>query len=401
MSNQVMLLVIPNLGTGGAQAVFRQQLAFYSARFKTVGVVFNTDGFTEADAQLNRVVSLDVVAGRNWPGKMWSFVARIRRLRAIKKQHAVTVSISHLEGADYVNWFSRLDEKVICWIHGTKMHDQMIRGITGAVRKRILMPYVYKRCDHIVTVSERIAEELRVHFKSRTDLVQTIYNGLNTDFIQAQAQLPVEPGFRKLCVEGTVVITHARLARQKNLHSLITIFSLVRNREKVKLVIVGDGEEMSSLFRHCAQRNLRAATFVDDNADADVLFMGKKENPFNYLRLASLFVLTSSWEGYPLSLCEALVCGLPVLASDCYTGPREIMRPDLKHDPPVKQPVPAEYGMLMPVPDDHDTELQWAETLSQVLADRPQLARWSEAAGRVRSTFSIARAESGWLKILE
>ena len=401
MPTPVLLLLIPNLGRGGTQAVFRQQLSFYSARVKTVGVVFNTDGTTSDDTKLGQIISLDVEAGRSWFGKLISFLTRIRRLRTIKRQHSVTISISHLEGADYVNWFSRQGEKVVCWIHGTKMHDGEIRGILGVLRKGVLMPLVYNRCDGIVTVSERIADELREHFHPRLGAIQTIHNGLNTEFIRERAQLPVEPGFRKLCEEGQVVITHSRLARQKNLHALITIFSLIKQRENIKLVILGDGEEMFGLIRHCEKLKLKAMMFSDENADADVVFMGHKENPYKYLRLASLYALTSRWEGYPLSVCEAILCKLPVIASDCYTGPREIMRPDLKDVSPVKQPTAADCGMLMPVPDGRDAEVIWAETLSRVLGDPAQLSKWSDAAGRMHSVFTIAKAEAGWLSILK
>src|SRR5688500_15394542 len=98
MNDAVILLVIPNLGNGGAQKVFRQQLAFYSARFRTLAVVFNVEGFTDEDQRLANVISLDVPGGSTWMGKAGFFLRRIRRLRAIKKQHGVTVSISHLEG---------------------------------------------------------------------------------------------------------------------------------------------------------------------------------------------------------------------------------------------------------------------------------------------------------------
>jgi glycosyltransferase involved in cell wall biosynthesis len=396
----VVLLLIPSLGTGGAQVVFRQQLAFYSARFPTVGVVFNMDGATEADRRLQHIVSLGVSAGRHWPGKLLSFVARIRGLRAIKRQHGVTVSISHLEGADYVNWFSRRAEKVICWIHGSKMHDREIRGMLGVVRRRLLMPYVYSRCENIVTVSERIADELRAHLGARPGTIQTMYNGLDTGFIREQAQEPVEPGYRKLCEEGRVVITHARLARQKNLHALIAIFSMVEPRDNIKLVILGDGEELPSLTRYCEELNLKAGLFSDNNGDADVVFMGRKDNPYRYLRHASLYVLTSRWEGYPLSVCEAIVCGLPMLVSDCYTGPREILRPDLRDVLPVSQPTGAECGMLMPVPDSLEAEVLWAETLSGVIRDDGQLSKWSAAAENMGSRFNIANAEAGWLHLV-
>src|SRR5262245_12155733 len=112
MASGKLILIIPNLGTGGAQAVFRQQLAFFSKHIPTIGVVFNRDNFSTADAGLDNVISLDVGAGATWLTKFGRFMERIRKLRAIKKQYGITISISHLEGADYINILSRESEKV-------------------------------------------------------------------------------------------------------------------------------------------------------------------------------------------------------------------------------------------------------------------------------------------------
>jgi glycosyltransferase involved in cell wall biosynthesis len=61
--------------------------------------------------------------------------------------------------------------------------------------------------------------------------------------------------------------------------------------------------------------------------DFDVYFMGNVSNPFSFMSRASLFLFPSEWEGFPLAMVEAMIVGVPVLASDCRTGPREILCP--------------------------------------------------------------------------
>src|SRR5688572_15352067 len=147
-----ILIIIPNLGRGGAQQVFRDQLQFYSEKHDTLGCVFNWDD-TFTDDRHSNIVSLDIPGGKNWPAKIFQFFKRVLALRKIKKQYNIEFSISHLEGADHVNLLSKKKEKVICWIHGTKAFDENIEGILGIIRKKILIPLTYRLSDKIITVS--------------------------------------------------------------------------------------------------------------------------------------------------------------------------------------------------------------------------------------------------------
>jgi glycosyltransferase involved in cell wall biosynthesis len=400
MSEQVILLVIPNLGAGGAQKVFRQQLAFYSARFKTLAVVFNRAGFIDEDHRLPNIISLDVPGGNTSAGKLRFFLGRIRRLRTIKKLHGVTVSISHLEGADYVNCLSRSNERVICWVHGTKMYDREISGMVGEIRRRLMIPKIYRKSDLIVTVSERIAAELKNNFRQAADKVIAIRNGLDVQQILTMAEVPVEREVREFCVHHKVIITHARLARQKNIEGLLMIYARVRS--KARLVILGDGDELPHLLRICAEAGLVVHAGKGMlNSDAEVVFLGHKDNPYPYLHLATLYALTSHWEGFPLSVCEALVCGLPVVASDCYTGPRELMIPELENSPTVDAPTLARVGMLMPLADSSEKYELWSQVISQALDDPALCDRWSMGASAMTSQLDQKNIESEWLRIIK
>jgi len=70
--------------------------------------------------------------------------------------------------------------------------------------------------------------------------------------------------------------------------------------------------------------------------EQDVRLPGFISNPYPYMANASLFVLSSRWEGLPTVLVEALYCGAPLIATDCPSGPREILKN-------------GQYGQLVPV----------------------------------------------------
>lgn len=370
-NRQRILLLIPNLGSGGAQKIFMEQFEFLSEHYNVTGCVFNWDETFESDKRAN-IVSLDVPAGGNVISKLYFFWLRIVRLRKLKTALRIRICISHLEGADYINILSRKSDRVICWIHGSKLYDLNIRGLQGIIRKKVLIPFLYKRADRLITVSKGIAEELSAHSHISQQRVRVIYNGFDSEKITELSRETLELSFERIFAQHEVIISHGRLAPQKNLHSLLHIFNQLKAKRNLKLVIVGDGELRESLLTECSNLGLNTWSVWNEKEPdqlADVFFTGQQANPFRYLRFASLFIMTSRWEGFPLALCEAMACKLPVIVSDCFTGPREIIAPEIQLPQPVDVPYSTPYGVLMPLislEDSHAIRI-WIETLEQYL----------------------------------
>lgn len=374
MSKTKILLIIPNLGKGGAQKIFLQQLENLSGQYDVLGCVFNWDGAFKSDSRRPMVLSLDVPGGKNYLLKLYYFILRIHRLRKLKRQHKINLSISHLEGADYVNILSARADKVLCWIHGTKRFDENISGLIGMVRKRILMPIIYKRSHAIVTVSKGIEDELKNTIPSLTPLLRTIYNGFDISDIQNKSLQDPDDDFLQLAREHGIGVTHCRLSVQKNLLPLLMLTKAVLKHNKFKLVIIGDGELRQKLIDFSRENHLKVWTIWDSNTwddTCDVFFLGQKENPFQYLRLASFYIMTSNWEGFPLALCEAMVCQVPVISADCFTGPREIIAPDINHTQPVNELVVGKYGLLMPLLRNDSTVISlWAKAIQDLFKNK-------------------------------
>lgn len=397
-----ILLLIPNLGRGGAQQVFRDQLQFFSTNFNTIGCIFNWDD-TFADDRSPNIISLNIPAGKNWLSKITCFWKRVIALRKIKKQHNINFSISHLEGADYVNLLSKRNEKVICWIHGSKTFDENIGGTLGIFRKKILIPFTYRLCDRIVTVSVGIREELIKHFRIPPPKIITIYNSFELEDIFTKAIQPIAGAHQELFDSKSVLITHCRLSRQKNLFALIDIFISVKKQSEIKLMILGDGELRDELIKYSRANNLRVYSIWESNPvfnlESDIYFMGYERNPYPYLHRARLYLMTSSWEGFPLSLCEAIASGVPVISSDCYTGPREIISPGLKEKQPVQQPLTAPYGILMPLAN-KDTFKSWTDTIVSLTKNNTLNQLVINGKERILA-FDRKKVTSQWLRLIE
>jgi glycosyltransferase involved in cell wall biosynthesis len=407
-----LLILIPNLGTGGAQKVYRQQLTLLSNTFDVYGCVFNRDGFLPQDHMAN-IYSLDVAGGSDIISKIVFFFKRVIRLKRLKQQLSIDVCISHLEGADYINLLSRKKEKVICWIHGTKTFDQNISGGVGWIRKKFLIPATYRRFDFIVAVNTRISAELVIEYGVNKSKVRTIYNGFELQAIKAGSSNPVDIDiFDKS--NSPVIITHCRLAKEKNLSTLLELFKSVRVSNPSKLVILGDGELRDELVRKSKSLNLLTfdvwASGDLSRTSYDVYFLGYQANPYQYLSKASLYVMTSLWEGFPLALCEAMACGLPVVSTDCYTGPREILDPSNSTPIPTREILRGEFGVLLPMISLND-ELQLdrcSKELHNLLSDKKLHDFYAERAlQRVsafdadniyQDVFAVIRRTAGILK---
>lgn len=189
------------------------------------------------------------------------------------------------------------------------------------------MEYSLPRMDRVFAVAERVADDLVRHFRVPREMVGVIHNPIVTPEIAEEAAEPVaHPWF----ADGAppVVVSVGRLTRQKNYALLLRAFERVRRRIDARLMIMGKGEQRSDL------EELAEALGVAD----DVALPGFVDNPFALMARASVFVLSSDWEGLPSVLIEALAVGCPVVSTDCPSGPREILED-------------GRYGRLVPTGD--------------------------------------------------
>ena len=164
------------------------------------------------------------------------------------------------------------------------------------------------------------------------------------------------------------------------------------------MILVGDGELRKVLINQSNTLGLKTFSMWDEQPlsdQFDVYFLGAQLNPFSYVARSSLFVLPSAWEGFPLALCEAMACNVPVIASDCPTGPREIL--DVRQGN-----FKSNYGVLLPIPSEIEDQnfYSWADAILLLLSDRTirdDLARRAKV--RV-ADFSIEKMENSWLKVI-
>lgn len=133
-----------------------------------------------------------------------------------------------------------------------------------------------------------------------------------------------------------------RFFPQKNHINLIRAFSKL-NREDSQLILLGKGGEEGDTF------NMSKKLVEELHLQDKVIFIGFDNNPFKYLKRSHVFVLSSDFEGLPMAILEAMSIGLPIISTDCSTGPREILSPSSDYSYVNNNTVElAEYGIIVP-----------------------------------------------------
>ena len=199
-------------------------------------------------------------------------------------------------------------------------------------RRHRLMPRLIKRfypwADGVTSVARGTADDLVSTAGVSPNLIEVVHNPIVTTELRELVAEPLDhPWFGPGQVP--VVLGVGRLAPQKDFGTLIGAFARVVVRRPCRLMILGDGPERASLEALVAERGLTGSVDLP----------GWVSNPYPYMAHAGVFVLSSRWEGLPSVLIEALFCEVPVVATDCLSGPREILEG-------------GRYGALVPVGDE-------------------------------------------------
>lgn len=189
------------------------------------------------------------------------------------------------------------------------------KGIFRRWSRYLPAKWLYPLADQIVTVSEAVAEDLAFISRVPHDRFTVIRNPTIMPDIEDRGRAPVGHAWLQPNSGRPVVMGVGRLTDQKDFATLIHAFAKIRHQTNARLIILGEGSNRAQL-EALTER-------LDVNEDVDL--PGFQQNPYAWLARASLFVLSSRYEGSPNVLVEAMALGIPVVATDCPSGPAEIL----------------------------------------------------------------------------
>lgn len=216
-------------------------------------------------------------------------------------------------------------------------------GERASWRERVLfwrMRRSYPKAERIVAVSQGVAKELVEMGLAGPDQLSVIPNaGIDANVPDAK---DVHLGER-VRTGKSLLVACGSLTHQKGYPYLLEAFRQVRSQEAAELWILGEGDQRDNIESRVTELGL----------EEHVSLLGFRDNPFKFMAMADVFVLSSLWEGFGNVIVEAMACGTPVVSTDCPHGPGEI----ISHE---------ENGLLVP-PADADA---LSEALLRVLRDQ-------------------------------
>jgi glycosyltransferase involved in cell wall biosynthesis len=208
----------------------------------------------------------------------------------------------------------------------------------------------YPHADGIIAVSQGVANDLAALIRRPVEHIKVIYNPVLTPDIKHKAKESVDhPWLQDKQIP--VLLAVGRLHPQKDYPTLIRAFHQLRQQQPARLMILGTGPEADNLNSLIEELGLKA----------DVQMPGFVANPYAYMAKASVVVMSSAWEGFANVLVEALAVQVPIVSTDCQSGPNEVLRK-------------GEYGWLVPVGDSR----AMAGAIAQALAtgSKPAPPEW-------------------------
>lgn len=408
MPKKTILLLISGLGPGGAERIFHSLAVQLSRKHRVIECIYNLKDQVYPFATSEQVI-LTPKEANNAFQKAVFLLTRIYRLWKLKRRLKPDICISQLESCDYLNILTRQrHERTICLIQCSMIFNHDIRGYSAWLRKKVLMPITYQKAHAIVTVSWAIKQEFEIYFRVVPEKIHVIYNFADFDEVVHKSKEPLQQGLADIFENCHCFVTAGRLTAQKNQGALISVFSEIKRRSqiKVKLFILGDGELRDKLAALAIASNLAVYKAWDNgrpSADYDLFLLGFDSNPFKFFSRAKWFVFSSLWEGLPLVLVEAMAAGVPIISSDCPTGPADILTdvsPTLNF---VKEPTHARFGILMPMIIRSDPKVidQWCTEITSLCQNDETRRNYVQLIPQRVAEFTIERAIAKWDELLE
>ena len=211
--------------------------------------------------------------------------------------------------------------------------------------KRSVQSFMLNKAARIISVSNESKSNCVRWLQIPEEKIRVIHNGVDLEMAVKLAAESIELP-KKMSQKGPTAVFVGRLIPRKGLDLLLHALSGVQSSGiDLKLLVVGEGEEREKYEQMVHRLNL----------ESSVSFIGEKKNPFPYIKYGDIFVLPSRSEGFPNVLLEAMILGKPVVATDCVTGPREIINGKNGTLVPEENPEMLAEAMMTYL---NDTELQ-------------------------------------------
>ena len=321
---------LPSLAGGGAErAMLHLAEIFVQQDLKVDLVLSKAEGeYLEKIPSGVRLIDL-----KSRSAKILQFLSSTWALKLYLQQERPMFLIATLDIFGTSTWAQRLaGERTKIFLCVQNHLSRRFENGRSLLMKKIKFELVrgfYPWADEIFASSQGVAEDLTKITGIPLSKIKVIYNPVVKSDLLEKAKAPIEHPWFALG-QPPVILGAGRLVQQKDFPTLVKAFAIVRQHYPSRLMILGDGE--------LSLRNQLNALVRELGLEDEVTFPGFVDNPYAYMARATVFVLSSIYEGFGNVVAEALAVGTPVVSTDCESGPAEILEG-------------GKYGKLVPVGD--------------------------------------------------
>lgn len=301
-------IVVSTLGLGGNE---RSAInIFFSLKeiYETMLITFDGSDYQKTELSAEDFIDLKTPASNYFLVKVIHTISRIWKIkRIIKKEKLDLLFLITNENTFLTRVKIRKAIKVIS-----------CRDCGHLISNTLQFKKNLDKSSFMICNSEYMKNYYLSFYPEDSGKVEYIYNILNFELIERMASDPLPNDADRFFQSHSVICSVGRVCEEKGFNHLLRVFELARREKKdLGLCIVGDGPLMNSI-----------RSMLDNSRFAkDVMLVGFDNNPFKYIKASKLFVLSSISEGFPNVLIEAMSVGVPIISTNCKSGPSEIINP--------------------------------------------------------------------------
>lgn len=382
-------LLIPDLNSGGAERVISLMSKVLDEETEVFLILFNGK-IIKYDFSGNLInINLPSVSGKL--NKITNFFFRIRRLNKIKRTYKLDIVISFLRAANIVNYGSNsIGKKLIS-----------VRGYSDYKKSGKMYSYMQKKLDGIIFPSNLMLSNFTQNFSVDSKKSVLLYNPVNIDLIEESIKSPLQKDVLSFIKKHKAICSVGSFKKDKGQWNLLKSFFLLKKEiPNAGLLFIGTNGELEEDIKEM----VRKSPYKES-----IMFVGHQDNPYNIISNCEVFVLPSLNEGFPNVLLEAMACKVPVISTNCNTGPSEILLDNYLEAINIHKSLRANYGILIPqfseeinfdpqkIEDEH---LILKEELNAILVDETLNNEYREKAKERSRKFDLSAFKKDMLRII-
>ena len=347
-----VILIVPSFKKGGIERVVDTLSKGLKKHYDVYVVIYHKP--IEYEVEVN-LVNLETPTG-SFGRKIKNIFYRVIKLKKLINEISPDFIVSFMGNLHPILTF----KPVIVSIHSNPDFFPFYRTVL------LKTMYKFPNVKKIITCSFGLEKNLINNYRLKNTKI--IYNPIDLHLID-QKLLALKP------FEFDYILAVGRLSRQRGHDILIKSFTRSSLKNKVKLVILGEGKERKNLEK----------LINDLKIKNKVLLPGNVENPFVYMKYAQLFIHSSRCEGLSMVLLEALACNAPVIATNrCEISPYEVMENEVN-------------SLLVP---SEDVELL-KDAMERLYHDRELYIKLKSNARKSIERFDVKNIVKDWISLFE